>query len=423
MRILILTHRLPYAPNRGDRVRAYHIVKQLAARADVHVISLTHDRAERAEAETLRRLGVRVSTAGVPRLRNLVRAAASLMTDTPLTHLLLASPELAALVDDATRDWRPDVLLAYCSGIAPAALTPALAGIPLVVDLVDVDSAKWSAFAAEAAMPRRWVFEREARCLGAFERLLVETAAATTVVNERERTTLRRLCPNADVQVMPNGVDVDMFAPPDPPAGDDRVVFTAVFDYAPNADGALWFARQVWPQVLAARPGARLTLAGSSPTRAVRRLAEDDRSIDVTGAVPDIRPYLWRAALAVAPIAQSRGVQNKVLEAAAAGLPTVVTPAVWDGLPPEVLPAVRRAESADQFAAAVIELLSQSAAERRRQAAQARVSDLAWPTRLAPLVDLLASAARPHRPPPAHDSAASTASSRFQSVNAFSMTS
>jgi hypothetical protein len=119
MKILMLTHRLPYAPNRGDRVRAYHIVKQLAACAEVHVISLTHDRAERAQAETLRRLGVRVSIAHVPRLRNLARAAAALLTDTPLTHLLLASPDLAARLDDATREWRPDVVLAYCSGSRP----------------------------------------------------------------------------------------------------------------------------------------------------------------------------------------------------------------------------------------------------------------------------------------------------------------
>ena len=394
MNVLMLTHRLPFAPNRGDRVRAYHLVKQLAARADVHVISLTHDRAEHAQAETLRQLGVGVSTAQVPRVRNLVRAAIALPTNTPLTHLLLDSPDMPALLRSATRDWRPDVVLAYCSGIAPFALTPVLAGIPLIVDLVDVDSAKWTAFAERAGMWRRWMFRREARCLSAFESRLVDAAAATIVVNERERDTLRRLCPHADVQVVPNGVDVDTFAPRDAPTGEDHVVFTAVFDYAPNAEGALWFARHVWPRVRAAKPGARLTLAGSSPTRAVRRLARDDRSIEVTGAVADIRPYLWRAAVAVAPIAQSRGVQNKVLEAAAAGLPSVVTPAVWNGLPSEILPACRRADSADQFAAAVLDLLSLSPAARRRQAARARLSDLAWPKRLAPLADLIEAIAR-----------------------------
>ena len=137
------------------------------------------------------------------------------------------------------------------------------------------------------------------------------------------------------------------------------MIFTAVFDYAPNADGAVWFAQQVWPRVRAARPSARLTLAGSSPTGAVRRLAED-ASIEVTGRVEDMRPYLWRSAVAVAPIFQSRGVQNKVLEAAAAGLPSVVTRTVGDGLPHQVLPACRIADTADAFAAAVIELLSLS---------------------------------------------------------------
>jgi sugar transferase (PEP-CTERM/EpsH1 system associated) len=393
MRILILTHRLPFAPNRGDRVRAFHIIKLLAARADVHVVSLVHDRAEAAEADTLRALGVRVSTALVPRARNLARAAIELRTNTPLTHVLLDSPGLQPAIDRATANWRPDVVLAYCSGVAPFALVGPLADVPLVLDLVDVDSAKWAAFATSATFPRSWVFRREARCLAAFERRALRAAYGTMVVNERERDTLLRLCPGADVHVVPNGVDVDALAPPAPPTSDERVVFAAVFNYGPNAEGALWFARHVWPIVRAARPSAQLTLAGASPTRAVRRLAESDDSIEATGSVADIRPHLWRSAIAIAPVLQSRGVQNKVLEAAAAGLPSVVTRAVWEGLPTEVLPACRRAENADQFAAEVIGLLSLSPAARRHLASGARLSALAWPQRLATLVDLIDSAA------------------------------
>ncbi len=155
----------------------------------------------------------------------------------------------------------------------------------------------------------------------------------------------------------------------------------------------MWFAREVWPRVRAARPSARLALAGSSPTRAVRRLADVDDSIEVTGGVADIRPYLWRSAMAVAPLRQARGIQNKVLEAAAAGLPSVVTRQVWEGLPPEVLPACRMADSPDQFAAAVVDLLSRPAGARRREAARARLAGLAWPTRLAPLVEVIERAA------------------------------
>ncbi len=171
------------------------------------------------------------------------------------------------------------------------------------------------------------------------------------------------------------------------------MVFSGVFNYAPNAEGALWFAREVWPLVRAALPRARFTLAGASPTRTIRALAAADSSIEVTGRVADMRPYLWRSAVSVAPIFQARGVQNKVLEAVAAGLPVVVTQAVWDGLPPDVFPACRLAASAESFAQAVVELLSLSPVERRRMAARARLTGLAWPLRLAPLMELVESAA------------------------------
>jgi sugar transferase (PEP-CTERM/EpsH1 system associated) len=394
MKVLILTHRLPYAPNRGDRVRAHHIVKLLAARADVRVVSLVHDRDEAAQANTLRQLGVGVATAMVPRVRNLVTAALALPTETPLTHALLHAPAMRGAIETATKKWFPDVVLAYCTGVAPLALAPPLDEVPLVLDVVDVDSAKWAAFADATGFPRAWIYRREARCLGAFEQRAVRSAFAATVVNERERDTLLRGCRGAGVHVIPNGVDVSALTPHEDPAHEERVIFTAVFDYAPNTDGALWFARRVWPLVRAARPTATLTLAGASPTRAIRQLASLDPSIEVTGAVPDMRPYLWRSAVAVAPLHQARGVQNKVLEAAAAGLPSVVTSPVWNGLPAEVLAACRRGDTPEQFAAHVIDLLAMAPQARRRHAERARLDDLAWPKRLAPLVDLVERAAR-----------------------------
>src|SRR6185295_6727113 len=147
---------------------------------------------------------------------------------------------------------------------------------------------------------------------------------------------LAAIAPGADVRVVPNGVDVEHLAPKAPPSNERRVIFPAVFNYQPNAEGAVWLAREVWPLVTELLPDARLTLAGASPTARVRALAANDATVEVTGAVPDMRPYLWRSAAAVAPLFLARGVQNKVLEAAAAGLPSVVTPAVRNGLPPEV---------------------------------------------------------------------------------------
>jgi glycosyltransferase involved in cell wall biosynthesis len=148
--------------------------------------------------------------------------------------------------------------------------------------------------------------------------------------------------------------------------------------------------------ILARYPSARLCLVGANPTTAVRRLAESDPTIEVTGAVPDVRPFLWRSAVAVAPLLVARGVQNKVLEAVAAGLPCVVTPAVYEGLPAAVLPGCVVGADAARFAEALIDLLDQPPDERRAIAARAHLQPLTWASQLAPLPSILADAvARP----------------------------
>jgi glycosyltransferase involved in cell wall biosynthesis len=267
MKVLVLTHRLPFAPNRGDRVRAYHIVRQLARRASVHVVSLVHDAQEEAEADGMRRDGITVTTARVPRLRNYARGAARLLGSTPLTHLLLDSPAMRDAIAHSLRDGEPDVVLAYCSGMARFALEAPLDRYPFVFDVVDVDSGKWADFARVARGPRRWLYRREARCLSAFEAMAARRARAATVVTAREADALRALSPEARTHVISNGVDLQYLAPQGPPASEPSVVFTGVFSYAPNADGAVWFAEQVWPRVRERFTNARLTLAGASPPR------------------------------------------------------------------------------------------------------------------------------------------------------------
>jgi glycosyltransferase involved in cell wall biosynthesis len=165
--------------------------------------------------------------------------------------------------------------------------------------------------------------------------------------------------------VVPNGVGLDEFRPPTPPSDEPRVTFCGVLSYRPNEEAALWLAQTVWPLIRARRPDARLSLVGSEPTAAVRHLAVADSTVEVTGTVPDVRPYLWRSAVAVAPLFVARGIQNKVLEAVAAGLPCVVTPAVLAGLPENVLPACLATTDPAEFAAAVVDLLDRRPAERR----------------------------------------------------------
>jgi glycosyltransferase involved in cell wall biosynthesis len=165
-------------------------------------------------------------------------------------------------------------------------------------------------------------------------------------------------------------------------------------NYEPNEAAALWFGRRVWPLIRAARRDATLVLVGANPTRLVRALGEQDRSIEVTGSVADVRPFLWGSAVSVAPLFVARGLQNKVLEAAAAGLPTVVTSAVFSGLPREVVPACSVAETTQAFAERVLDLLSMSAADRRAIADRATLDSVGWTRRLAPLESILSDAAR-----------------------------
>lgn len=389
MRVLYLTHRLPYAPNRGDRIRSYHTLRVLAEHADVHLVSLVADAEEENKAHHLAGAAASIRTVRRSPMRNAARAIAALPFARPLTHVLLDGPAMGRALADAVHRERPDVVLAYCSGMARFAFEPPLADIPVVVDMVDVDSAKWRELATITRPPRAWIYAREARRLRAFEAHAARRAVATTFVNERERAILARRAPANRMHVVPNGIDVDAFRPLGSPAESARVVFCGVMDYAPNATAAIWLATEVWPRVTACRPDALLTLVGANPSRRVRSLANRDRTIEVTGRVPDVRPFLWRSAVAAAPLSLARGVQNKVLEAVAAGLPTVVTPAVFDGLPAEVTSACIPAATPEEFASAILAVLSRTPAERRAVATRANVRALAWRSRLSPLIALL----------------------------------
>jgi sugar transferase (PEP-CTERM/EpsH1 system associated) len=404
VRVLFLTHRLPYAANRGDRIRALYILRQLVGRADVDLVSLVHSDEEAGHAGDLHELAATVTVARVPRLKNYARGAAALVMGRPLTHALLDAPTIRTACRRLVTAHPPDVVLAYCSSMARFALEPPLDRFPFVLDMVDVDSEKWRTLGRTAAVPKCWIYAAEARTLSGFEARAARTARAVLVVNERERDLIVGLEPDANVHVLPIGVAVDELRPTGAPATGRGVVFCGVMNYRLNEEGALWFARAVWPLVRTRCPDARLSLVGSDPTSAIRELSARDSTIEVTGTVPDVRPYLWRSAVAIAPLPSARGVQNKVLEAVAAGLPCVVTPAVHDGLPAEVIPACIRAQDAEQFAGAVVDLLNRDPAGRRAVAERANVRALSWNERLAPLVGILERAARaPASPLPRTD--------------------
>jgi glycosyltransferase involved in cell wall biosynthesis len=271
-------------------------------------------------------------------------------------------------------------------------MTPPLCGLPFVVDMVDVDSFKWETLAAQVGGLRRWLYRREARLLRRFEAEATRAARATLVVSPREGEALRSLDSAFAPLVLPVGVDVDAFRNPGQPATAPEVVFTGVFSYEPNEHGALWLIDQVWPLVRDRHPEAHLTLVGMGPGRTLMTRAAR-AGVEVTGAVEDVRPYLWRAAVAVAPLATARGVQTKVLEAAAAGLPVVVTSAVYQGLPEQVRSACCTADGPADFAQEIGDLLDGARTRARLPGPHASLESLTWERSLAPLGGVLARAA------------------------------
>jgi sugar transferase (PEP-CTERM/EpsH1 system associated) len=226
-----------------------------------------------------------------------------------------------------------DRAFVYCSAMAPYLMRAT--GVRRVLDMVDVDSAKWAAYAEATRGPARLIWSREARTLRALERQAVAGFDHTLLVSDAEAACFVRLAPECAGRIgaMPNGVDLAQFAPgqlwPDPYApGARNLVFTGAMDYRPNIESMLWFAREVMPRLRAG--SIHLTIVGANPSRAVRDLAGP--LVTVTGRVPDVRPYLAHAAAVVAPLRIARGIQNKVLEAMAMGCTVIASPEAQEGI-------------------------------------------------------------------------------------------
>jgi sugar transferase (PEP-CTERM/EpsH1 system associated) len=354
--ILYVVHRVPYPPDKGDRIRAYHVLRHLAERADVYLACLADEPVSEQTRAALEGLCARVAVVPLGRWSRWLWALAAAGTGGSISEGAFHSPALFRLV----RRWAQEVpfraVLASASSVAPYLCALELRGIPAVVDLVDVDSQKWLDYAAAGRGPRSWIYRLEGRRLRRREQDLAGWARAVSVVSGHEAALYRRFLPNAPVHVVPNGVDHVYFHPQAPREGESGCVFVGALDYRPNVDAACWFAREVWPEVHDRHPAARLRLVGRRPVAEVCRLASV-AGVEVVGQVPDVRPYVAGAAVAVAPLRIARGVQNKVLEAMAMAKPVVASPQALAGLGDRPdLPALR-AEGPRQWVEAVGSLL------------------------------------------------------------------
>jgi len=367
VRVLMLTHRLPYAPNKGERIRAYHWLKAAAADHVVDLVSFADEDVSPADMSELRQIARSVHLVPLRRRSRYVCAAAAVLRGTSVTEQFFGGRRFAEALRQARASEGYDLTLVVCSNLGRHVLSGCAVG-PYVADLVDVDSAKWMLHAQERAWPGAWMYARESRKLAILEKRLAEQAAGVVVISERDARLLRKIAPSVKVTVIPNGADV----PRGWPAGCgpiDRLVFIGQMDYWPNVDAVLWFARHVWPALSKRRPSLLWFIVGRRPARPVRALGRL-RNVVVTGQVADVRPYLTTS-ISVAPLRMACGVPNKVLEAMAAGRPVVASPAAVDGLRVRTQEELLVADEPAQWLAA-IELLLADGALAVRIGAQAR---------------------------------------------------
>lgn len=368
MRILALTQRVPHRPNRGDRIRAHHLLRLLSDEHEIHLAALDDDGGRDAPWPELDEFCARRAVFPMGRARRLLEAGVSFARSEPLSLAWFRHRALFTTL----RRWQAeapfDACYVFSSSMAPYWLDlRARGGPPAVVDFVDVDSLKWGQYAERSAGVKAWIYRREQRLLAGWEAQLAESAHRSLFVHQAEVDAFAAIAPGAEAQALTNGVDLHAFARPDAHREEEseRLVFVGMMDYHANVDAVLWFVQEVWPRLREERPGLGFEVVGANPTAELRALDGRD-GIRITGRVEDVPPHLWAARVAVVPLRIAQGTQNKVLEAMAASIPVVASSQATRGIGQPRGPHVSVADEAPEFAQAVLALLRDPAAARHQ---------------------------------------------------------
>jgi sugar transferase (PEP-CTERM/EpsH1 system associated) len=355
LRILFL---LPYVPSL-IRVRPYHLIRELARRHEIHVLATSTSR----ELQYVEQLRSFCRSVDVVLLRPGASARscfAAALRGEPLQAAVCRMPELERRLDAILAEHAFD--LVHVEHLRAAHLRARIpSSLPTLFDSVDcisllLDRARRSSH----SLRQRVVATLELQRTRAFEGATLSRFDRVIATSTEDAAALQALAPSVDVTVVPNGVDLDYFRPVDGLRDQATIVFSGKMSYHANATAALYFARRILPLVREMRPDVRLRIVGSNPPRSVQALSRDP-SISVTGHAPDIRVGLRNATLAVCPVTVKVGIQNKILEAMAMGIPVVSTTRGVEGLAAVPGRDVMVADSPAEFAAHVCRLIGDPA--------------------------------------------------------------
>jgi sugar transferase (PEP-CTERM/EpsH1 system associated) len=380
--LLFLSHRIPYPPNKGDKIRSWHILKHLARGYRVHLGCLYDDPDDARHIPFLATVCATLYCRPVRPFSAKLRGLTGFLRNEPITLGYFHDRSLQDWVSETLRRQRPSRVFAFCSAMANYVRDDRSS--LRVLDMIDLDSEKWRQYADAKWPPMKQLYAREHRLLLDFERSMATEFDATLFVSDAEAKRFAALAPaqSTNVHVLTNGVDLDYFEPlgsyASPFSGDGPfIVFTGAMDYWPNVQAVSWFARHVWPIVRRRWPHAEFWIVGRDPARTVRRLSGTG-GIRVTGKVDDVRPYIAHASVVVAPLQTGCGVQNKVLEAMAMAKTVVATSLACEGLNVSAREDIVVAATPEDFAAAIASVVSREIAPLGNVARSTIERDYRW---------------------------------------------
>lgn len=360
--ILYLVHRLPYPPNKGDKVRSYHLLRHLQKQHRVFLGTFVDHPDDEAHVATLASMCPDLHVERLNPTLAKLKSLGGLVQGEALSLAFYRSSGLRRWVRGVAAAQPLQASVVFSSAMAQYA-QPLLPSVPMLVDFVDVDSAKWTAYVAQHRWPMSWVYAREGRELLAYERAVTAQSQQAFFVTPNEVALFTQAAPECSDKVasLCNGVDAEFFTPdrslPNPFVGNTHaIVFTGAMDYWPNVDAAVWFATEVLPKLRQRQAGLTFYIVGRDPAPKVLALAGEH--VVVTGTVPDVRPYLQHAAVVVAPLRVARGIQNKILEAMAMAQPVVTVSSCAEAIGASRDEGLFRADTTEDFASVVEDLLA-----------------------------------------------------------------
>ncbi|PPD05253.1 MAG: sugar transferase [Methylobacter sp.] len=365
--LLFLAHRIPYPPNKGDKIRSYHFFEHLAQDNQMFLGTFIDDPDDWQYLDKLKPMCADSCFIGLNPWLAKIKCVQGLLTGQALSVPYYRSKALQAWVDRVIKAHGIDHVLVFSSVMAQFVECYG-DGLTRVVDFVDVDSDKWRQYADKKQGLARWIYRRESRLLLQYERKTAQSAKAGIFVSPEEAELFKQLAGlEQGIDFIYNGVDAERFSPAltfdNPYQPDEKViVFTGAMDYWANVDAVKWFAEEVFAKAALTGVNVKFYIVGAKPTPDVLALSKIPNVV-VTGAVPDVRPFVAHAAWVAAPLRIARGVQNKVLEAMAMAKFIMATPAAMEGIATTEALDVSVSDSAEAMIKTLQTLVQQPAAQ------------------------------------------------------------